>query len=210
MERRHYVVAVVLLALTMSAFGDDGYTVLADDFRVILPSGWRRADDSELKRSQESQELANPELMRRVQAARPAEETLLRLTKYPADHDGLNPLIMITRTRLPEQLRGMSPEKLMEAMLPYITHGFFDVKVADWVPSLKLDGRPAGRMETTYELHEKSGRVTPARAGFVIVIDGDYFYMLGSSAPPEGQDDTRKIFRKVVDSVRFGARKPIR
>lgn len=130
-------------------------------------------------------------------------ETLLFVAKHPSTHVGLNPSIMITRTVIPAQLKGIKPEKLVESMLPILTHGFFDVRIEEWQPSVVVGGRKGASATTTYSIHSKTGAVIQARGRMVIVPDGDAFLMFGMSSPASGADDARGEFTKFLSTVTF-------
>jgi hypothetical protein len=190
---------MLLLALNVLA---QEPTMLAHGVEVVVPNGWRLAESIEFEASQKSQRYASPELMKRVQdATKP--ETMIALAKYPADYVGFNPSILVTASPIPEELKSTSPDKLLTAMLPYITHGFFNVRVEEWVASLKIDGNQAARVTTSYEIHANTGRITPVQATAVVVIKGTTFFLIGTSAPATGEDDARTAFEKFLRSIRF-------
>lgn len=191
-----------MLLLLVAASAAAARVELAKGISAELPKGWRRRDQAELDQPHPAQHFKDEETAKRALSERSGEPLLL-LSKYPYEHAGLNPIVTVTRLERPAQMKDITPERWAKEIMAALTRMAFASRVEEWEPNVTVGGRPAARGTFTYELRYKAGVALKARGGTVVVMDGDVFYLIATTAAQSGADDTRAEFKALLDSIRF-------
>jgi hypothetical protein len=185
-------------ATTVEAQAHSGQQVMLPSTRVKLaaPSGWIEVGSAEVIANRKRIVLKSEELRKAV-AAR-ARLPQFAFTKYPADHDSLNPSVQFVSRPLPEGLGALGAIEQGIAALKSAVNSF---ELVDKPTTKKFGGREGAIARVRYKVAGPSGDSYAVESRMIAIVDGNELTIIGFTTSVSGPDRCEKEFQSLIASI---------
>jgi hypothetical protein len=193
------VLLMVLLALGSPAIAQDVYTNPVFGFSARKPSSWHYFTVEQQQENLKGLDFNDPKFKELL--TKHARVPFFAITKFKEPHPDLNPSVRVN-VREAGNLKGVPPEKAMQAITAAFPRIFKDFSVAEGPVATKVLGHAAAYVRVNYTL-EAAGSSWRTTSEMWLVPRGDVIFVIGAGTREDQKNATLKEIRSIVDTIKI-------